>query len=83
MNDWYATLDELAKFQQEQARQGIRLWYRGQSSAEWPIRSKLHRHVLEYFERTCHHFGEEGDKEFLRDEYKSLYRRFNGKLVRQ
>src|SRR6266850_4494853 len=62
--------------QQEAAKQGTPLWYRGQRDATWPLRSKLHRRVIEYFSKTGVRFGEVEDRVFLKDEYKSLYQKF-------
>jgi len=72
---WQEILDQVTTLRREAAKLGVKLWYRGQRIAEWPIRSTLHRRVIEYFERTGVHFGEE-DTAFLREEYKSVYRTF-------
>ncbi|SRR6266567_418074 len=72
---WQEILDQVTTLRQEAAKLGVKLWYRGQRVAKWPIRSTLHRRVIEYFERTGIHFGDE-DTAFLREEYKSVYRTF-------
>src|SRR6266446_641072 len=72
---WQEILEQVTTLRQESAKLGVKLWYRGQRVAGWPIRSTLHRRVIEYFERTKIHFGNE-DTSFLREEYKSVYRTF-------
>ena len=73
---WLKILDEVIALRRDSAKQGVKLWFRGQRVAEWPVQSTLHRRVIEYFERTGVHFGESEDRAFLRDEYKSVYRTF-------
>jgi hypothetical protein len=72
---WKEILEQITDLRLEAAKRGVTLWYRGQRDKSWPIRSTLHRRVLEYFERTGVHFGKE-DIPFLREEYKSIYRTF-------
>jgi FRG domain len=72
---WQEILDDVTTLRREAAKLGVKLWYRGQRLAKWPIRSTLHRRVIEYFERTGVHFGDE-DVSFLREEYKTVYRMF-------
>ena len=70
---WQEILDQVTSTRLAAAKLGIKLWYRGQRVADWPIRSTLHRRVIEYFEQTGFHFGETEDRAFLIEEYKSVY----------
>jgi len=72
---WQGILQEVEEAQREAASNGEVIWYRGQAVADWLVRSSLHRHVIDIFESTGIHFAE-GNQAFLRDEYKTIYRKF-------
>lgn len=76
MSTWQDILNQVSAMRRESSKLGVTLWYRGQRETNWPIRSTLHRRIIEYFQRTGVHFGESEDRAFLHDEYKSVYRKF-------
>jgi FRG domain-containing protein len=73
---WLQILKRISQLQQEMTPNGSAPWFRGQRDSAWKIHSTLHRHVKRQIDESAVPFSDSARKSFLRDEYKSLYRRF-------
>jgi len=73
---WTGILDRVHAFHQKVAEDGVTAWFRGQRIATWPLRSRLHRYVLDCVRETGQKVEGSLLRTLIREEYKSLYRRF-------
>lgn len=77
-SEWQSVIERVQHLQHKAEYNATPLWYRGHASAEWELKSSLHRHVEELLRQTRSEtfFSEEVKKSILRDDYKTSYRRF-------
>jgi hypothetical protein len=57
-------------------KRGSEAWYRGHRRSEWQLKSTLHRHIERLTSNLGSSFSPEEKRDLLRDEEKTLYRRF-------
>ncbi len=57
-------------------QKGSTAWYRGHRKSEWSLKSTLHRHVERLTVGLKNPGTYQEERDFLRDEEKTLYRRF-------
>jgi hypothetical protein len=76
---WQNILDEIQRIQHAWDDEGILCWFRGHSSASWPVKSSLHRHIERYLNSVGVSWVESVKIQLLRDEYKGLYRKYQAR----
>jgi FRG domain len=69
-------LDRVAELQDRFAKEGSAIWFRGQRSSGWQLKSTLHRHIEAFVGNFVEPFDAKELREFLRAEAKRLYRKF-------
>lgn len=60
-------------------KEGVDVWFRGQADANWLLESTIHRYTREVFEKCKWEWDEENALKGLREQYKTLYRKFKAK----
>jgi hypothetical protein len=78
-NNFGQLLEKIARAQQDAVRRGDSLWFRGQSNAEWTLRSRLHRYVDACAPHVAGPMTPERKRRILREEYKSRYHQFRSR----
>lgn len=80
-SQWQKIVDEVQELQRANALHGVQLWYRGEKQANWPLQSSLYRHIRDNLAAVPmpNPTGEDADRKYLREEYKTLYRKFKSK----
>lgn len=79
---WLDVLAEVRDWQRPLQDQGYPIWYRGQSNAGWSVRSSLHRHIINSFERVGILQPPSDASDLLRDVYVRLYYKFKSRAWR-
>src|SRR5712692_8291953 len=74
--DWKEIVSAALSMGERFRAEGSVAWYRGERDATWKLRSTLHRHVERLTECLIKPWTEDERTSHLRDEYKTLYRRF-------
>jgi hypothetical protein len=82
---WSEIIEEIQKQQQAAKANGYTLWFRGQRDASWPLRSSIHRRVIDSYEAVLGASSQanpEAEKvQLLREAYKSLFHRFKARAI--
>lgn len=77
-NEWNRIEKEVQAFHENWRSQGKRIWFRGHSCRSWQVKSSLHRHIEFLIEEAGvkNEFDSSQKREFLHEEYKTIYREF-------
>ena len=76
--EWNRILIEVQSLLKKWRSQGKKIWFRGHSCHNWQVKSSLHRHIEFLIEQAGvkNRFDSGGKRNFLYEEYKTLYREF-------